>query len=55
MYNGQSLAVPQKKGKHTGITSRRAVPMNGVSNKKCPPINEQVVIGTPGTIKNGWH
>lgn len=51
MYNGQSLAVLEKMGKHTGITSRRAAPMNGVSNKQCPLISEQVVIGSPGTIR----
>lgn len=47
----QNLAVLEKTGKHTGITSRRAVLMDGVSIQKCPPITDQVVIGTPGTMR----
>lgn len=41
-------------GKHTGISSFCAVPMdsaNYVPIKKRPPITDQVVIGTPGTVK----
>ncbi|OMO84047.1 hypothetical protein COLO4_22258 [Corchorus olitorius] len=46
--------VLNKMGKHTGITSACAVPMdssNYIPINKRPPITAQVVIGTPGTIK----
>lgn len=50
----QNQAVLLKMGKHTGITSMCAVPMdstNYIPIAKCPPISDQIVIGTPGTIK----
>ncbi|GLT58961.1 hypothetical protein SLA2020_318140 [Shorea laevis] len=50
----QNLEVLQKMGKHTGITSEGAIPMdstNTIPISKRPPIMAQVVIGTPGTIK----
>ncbi|KAL9455321.1 hypothetical protein AB3S75_010686 [Citrus x aurantiifolia] len=50
----QNLEVLRKMGKHTGITSECAVPMdstNYVPISKRPPVTAQVVIGTPGTIK----
>ena len=43
-------------GKHTGITSECAVPMDStkyMSFAKRPPVTAQIVIGTPGTIKKG--
>lgn len=50
----QNLEVLQKMGKHTGITSECAVPMdstNYIPINKRPPVTAQIVIGTPGTIK----
>ncbi|TXG58388.1 hypothetical protein EZV62_016217 [Acer yangbiense] len=50
----QNLEVLQKMGKHTGITSECAIPMdstNYMSIFKRPPVTAQIVIGTPGTIK----
>eukprot|EP00262_Sarcandra_glabra_P007387 TRINITY_DN2014_c0_g1_i3.p1 TRINITY_DN2014_c0_g1~~TRINITY_DN2014_c0_g1_i3.p1 ORF type:complete len:488 (-),score=96.59 TRINITY_DN2014_c0_g1_i3:309-1772(-) len=50
----QNLEVLLKMGKHTGITSVCAIPMdssNYIPIAKRPPISEQVIIGTPGTIK----
>ncbi|KAL4354947.1 hypothetical protein GQ457_06G009440 [Hibiscus cannabinus] len=50
----QNLEVLRKMGKHTGITSECAVPMdssNYIPINKRPPVTAQVVIGTPGTIK----
>ncbi|KAK6231730.1 Helicase [Theobroma cacao] len=50
----QNLEVLRKMGKHTGITSECAIPMdssNYLPINKRPPITAQVVIGTPGTIK----
>ncbi|GKV37622.1 hypothetical protein SLEP1_g45627 [Rubroshorea leprosula] len=48
----QNLAVLQKMGRHTGITSECAVPQeNSLPITKRAPITAQVVIGTPGTIK----
>ncbi|XP_068657366.1 DEAD-box ATP-dependent RNA helicase 38-like [Aristolochia californica] len=50
----QNQQVLLKMGKYTGITSMCAVPMdssNYVPIAKCPPVTDQVVIGTPGTIK----
>lgn len=43
-----------KMGKYTGITSFCAIPQdssNYIPITKCPPVTDQVVIGTPGTIK----
>jgi len=43
-----------KMGKYTGITSFLAIPMDSSSYvpiQKCAPVTDQVVIGTPGTIK----
>lgn len=48
------MEVLQKMGKHTGITSECAVPMdstNFISITKRPPVTAQIVIGTPGTVK----
>ncbi|CAL9099655.1 unnamed protein product [Musa textilis] len=50
----QSHAVLLKMGKYTGITSMCAIPSdsaNYIPINKRPPVSEQVVIGTPGTIK----
>ncbi|XWS55921.1 hypothetical protein CRYUN_Cryun09bG0041600 [Craigia yunnanensis] len=50
----QNLEVLRKMGKHTGITSECAIPMdstNYIPINKRPPVAAQVVIGTPGTIK----
>ncbi|KAG9455335.1 hypothetical protein H6P81_008239 [Aristolochia fimbriata] len=50
----QNQQVLLKMGKYTGITSMCAVPMdssNYVPIAKCSPVTDQVVIGTPGTIK----
>ncbi|KAJ4724145.1 DEAD-box ATP-dependent RNA helicase [Melia azedarach] len=50
----QNLEVLRKMGKHTGITSECAVPMdstNYIPIAKRPPVTAQIVIGTPGTIK----
>ncbi|KAL5742855.1 hypothetical protein ACOSP7_029587 [Xanthoceras sorbifolium] len=50
----QNLEVLRKMGKHTGITSECAIPMdstNYISMSKRPPVTAQIVIGTPGTIK----
>ncbi|XWS59580.1 hypothetical protein CRYUN_Cryun08bG0134300 [Craigia yunnanensis] len=50
----QNLEVLRKMGKHTGITSECAIPMdstNYIPINKRPPVTAQVVIGTPGTIK----
>ncbi|XVE96550.1 hypothetical protein REPUB_Repub02eG0232200 [Reevesia pubescens] len=50
----QNLEVLRKMGKHTGITSECAVPMdssNHIPLNKRPPITAQVVIGTTGTLK----
>lgn len=41
-------------GKYTGITSKCAIPMDSsgyVSMSRMLPISEQIIIGTPGTIK----
>ncbi|KAL5563766.1 hypothetical protein UlMin_033513, partial [Ulmus minor] len=49
-----NMEVLRKMGKHTGITSECAVPMdnsNYISIKKRAPVSAQIVIGTPGTIK----
>ncbi|CAL9120959.1 unnamed protein product [Musa acuminata var. zebrina] len=50
----QNHAVLLKMGKYTGITSMCAIPSdsaNYIPINKRPPVTEQVVIGTPGTIK----
>ncbi|KAM7263446.1 hypothetical protein ACFE04_001129 [Oxalis oulophora] len=49
----QNIAVLQKMGKYTGITSEAAVPSEkaGVQRTVRPPVSAHVVIGTPGTIK----
>lgn len=50
----QNQAVLTKMGKYTGITSFLAIPMdssNYIPVAKCPSVTDQVVIGTPGTIK----
>lgn len=50
----QNQEVLVKMGKHTGITSVCAVPTdagNYVSTSRRGPVNDQVVIGTPGTLK----
>ncbi|KAJ6853281.1 DEAD-box ATP-dependent RNA helicase 38-like [Iris pallida] len=50
----QNQAVLMKMGKYTGITSFCAIPQdsaNYIPITKCPPVTDQVVIGTPGTIK----
>ncbi|WOK97199.1 DEAD-box ATP-dependent RNA helicase 38-like isoform X1 [Canna indica] len=50
----QNHAVLLKMGKFTGITSMCAIPSdsaNYIPISKCPPVTEQVVIGTPGTVK----
>lgn len=50
----QNQSVLQKMGKYTGVTSFLAIPMESSSYipiVKCPPVTDQVVIGTPGTIK----
>ncbi|KAL5563769.1 hypothetical protein UlMin_033516, partial [Ulmus minor] len=50
----QNMEVLRKMGKHTGITSECAVPMdssNYIPIKKRAPVSAQIVIGTPGTIK----
>ncbi|GLT25778.1 hypothetical protein SLA2020_008870 [Shorea laevis] len=48
----QNLAVLQKMGRHTGITSECAVPQqDSLPITKRALITAQVVIGTPGTIK----
>ncbi|XP_057463762.1 DEAD-box ATP-dependent RNA helicase 38-like [Actinidia eriantha] len=52
----QNMEVLKKMGKHTGITSECAIPMdstNYIPISKRAPITAQVVIGTPGTI-NKW-
>ncbi|XP_042433549.1 DEAD-box ATP-dependent RNA helicase 38-like [Zingiber officinale] len=50
----QNHAVLMKMGKYTGITAMCAIPTDSSSyipiNKR-PPVTDQVVIGTPGTIK----
>ncbi|CAJ2672548.1 DEAD-box ATP-dependent RNA helicase 38 [Trifolium pratense] len=51
----QNVEVLRKMGKYTGISSECAVPMDkrdSIPISKRPPISAQVVIGTPGTIKN---
>ncbi|KAI4341320.1 hypothetical protein MLD38_026055 [Melastoma candidum] len=51
----QNMVVLQKMGKYTGILAECAIPMgtsNHVPVSKRPPVTAQVVIGTPGTIKN---
>ncbi|OVA00946.1 Helicase [Macleaya cordata] len=50
----QNLEVLMKMGKYTGITSYSAIPLyktHDLQIAKRPPITDQVVIGTPGTIK----
>lgn len=50
----QNQEVLVKMGKHAGITSVCAVPTdigNYVSTSRRGPVNDQVVIGTPGTLK----
>ncbi|PKA64650.1 DEAD-box ATP-dependent RNA helicase 38 [Apostasia shenzhenica] len=50
----QNQDVFLKMGKYTGITSFLAIPAdsaNYVPVSKLPPVTDQVVIGTPGTIK----
>ncbi|XP_020273955.1 DEAD-box ATP-dependent RNA helicase 38-like [Asparagus officinalis] len=50
----QNQAVLMKMGKYTGITSFLAISTDASSYvpvAKCPPVTDQVVIGTPGTIK----
>ncbi|KAG0494988.1 hypothetical protein HPP92_005982 [Vanilla planifolia] len=50
----QNQAVLLKMGKYTGITSFLAIPADSASYvpvSKLPPVTDQVVIGTPGTIK----
>lgn len=49
----QNMEVLLKMGTFTGITSELAIPSdpsNYVPIQKRPPITEQVIIGTPGTI-----
>lgn len=49
----QNMEVLLKMGMFTGITSELAIPSdpsNYVPIQKRPPITEQVIIGTPGTI-----
>lgn len=51
----QNIEVLRKMGKYTGISSECAVPMDrrdSIPPSKRAPIMAQVVIGTPGTIKN---
>lgn len=50
----QNHAVLLKMGRYTGITAMCAIPSdsaNYVPIMKCPPVTDQVVIGTPGTVK----
>lgn len=50
----QNQSVLLRMGKFSGITSMCAIPSessNFVPIAKRPPVTEQVVIGTPGTIK----
>ncbi|XXG58794.1 hypothetical protein AAC387_Pa04g1005 [Persea americana] len=50
----QNQEVLLKMGKHTGISSMCAVPEDSsryIPIMKRPPVTDQVVIGTPGTIK----
>jgi ATP-dependent RNA helicase DDX19/DBP5 len=50
----QNQSVLLRMGKFSGITSMCAIPSdssNFVPIVKRPPVTEQVVIGTPGTIK----
>ncbi|KAL5976612.1 DEAD-box ATP-dependent RNA helicase 38 [Asimina triloba] len=50
----QNQEVLLKMGTHTGITSVCAIPTdssNYIPIAKRPPVTEQVIIGTPGTIK----
>ncbi|XP_034694211.1 DEAD-box ATP-dependent RNA helicase 38 [Vitis riparia] len=50
----QNLEVLRKMGKHTGIESECAIPMdsaNYTSISQRQPVKAQVVIGTPGTVK----
>ncbi|KAK1403357.1 DEAD-box ATP-dependent RNA helicase 38 [Heracleum sosnowskyi] len=49
----QNQEVLERMGKYTGITSILAIPMEDMPMSKLPPVNKQVVIGTPGTI-NKW-
>lgn len=49
----QNMEVLLKMGKYTGITTELAIPSdsaNYIPIQKRPPITEQVIIGTPGTI-----
>ncbi|GAU41913.1 hypothetical protein TSUD_25550 [Trifolium subterraneum] len=51
----QNVEVLRKMGKYTGISSECSIPMDkrdSIPISKRPPIMAQVVIGTPGTIKN---
>ncbi|KAL5067790.1 hypothetical protein RYX36_018677 [Vicia faba] len=51
----QNIEVLRKMGKYTGISSECAVPMDrrdSIPISKRSPIMAQIVIGTPGTIKN---
>lgn len=52
-FDVQNQEVLERMGKYTGITSVLAVPMEDMPFSKIPPVNKQVVIGTPGTI-NKW-
>lgn len=50
----QNQSVLERMGKFTGITSKCAIPLDSpdaIPVAKQPPITDQVVIGTPGTIK----
>ncbi|KAI3989247.1 hypothetical protein MKX01_031533 [Papaver californicum] len=50
----QNIEVLNKMGKYTGITSFCAIPMDRVKDipmNKRSPITDQIVVGTPGTIK----
>lgn len=50
----QNMEVLRKMGKYTGISSECAVPMDSTNYMpiaKRAPVTEQIVIGTPGTIK----
>jgi ATP-dependent RNA helicase DDX19/DBP5 len=51
----QNVEVLRKMGKYTGISSESAIPMDkrdSIPISKRSPIMAQIVIGTPGTIKN---
>uniref|UniRef100_A0A6V7QRH4 RNA helicase n=1 Tax=Ananas comosus var. bracteatus TaxID=296719 RepID=A0A6V7QRH4_ANACO len=51
----QNQSVLERMGKFTGITSKCAIPSasrDAIPIAKQPPITDQVVIGTPGTMKS---